>query len=272
MQRREDHGSQRGCQDSSQAGGPGFKSLVGYLPFDSVFQKCSKSPHVISRRVAHRARADALNLAQSVDRTYPGLRTITFSNPPINIFVPATKIRGRTRGIGNEFVLACDMRFASPQGALFGNPEVGVGLVPGGGALEWLPRLVGRSRALEIVLSGDDFDADVAERFELNFGRYLPEFGRATKKRMRSPSVRRLVSDPFHSRPQDTLARRLLRERDRSHACPNRLADAFTDRRSTWTLHFPLSCVRVPFDRSHVQGRSVIVSSARPTNRASISI
>ena len=61
--------------------------------------------------------------------------------------------------------LACDMRFASRQSALFGNPEVGVGLVPGGGALEWLPRLVGRSRALEIVLSGDDFDADIAERY-----------------------------------------------------------------------------------------------------------
>ena len=75
------------------------------------------------------------------------------------------KIRGRTRGIGNEFVLACDMRFASRQSALFGQPEVGVGLVPGGGALEWLPRLVGRSRALEIVLSADDFDADVAERY-----------------------------------------------------------------------------------------------------------
>ncbi len=57
------------------------------------------------------------------------------------------------------------MRFASRQSALFGNPEVGVGLVPGGGALEWLPRLVGRSRALEIVLSGDDFDADLAEHY-----------------------------------------------------------------------------------------------------------
>ena len=74
-------------------------------------------------------------------------------------------IRGRTRDIGNELVLACDMRFASRQSALFGNPEIGVGLVPGGGALEWLPRLVGRSRALEIVLSGDDFDADIAERY-----------------------------------------------------------------------------------------------------------
>ena len=57
------------------------------------------------------------------------------------------------------------MRFASRQSSLFGNPEIGVGLVPGGGALEWLPRLVGRSRALEIVLSGDDFDADIAERY-----------------------------------------------------------------------------------------------------------
>ena len=75
------------------------------------------------------------------------------------------KICGRTRGIGNEFVLACDMRFASRQNALFGNPEVGTGLIPGGGALEWLPRLVGRSRALEIVLSADDFDADIAERY-----------------------------------------------------------------------------------------------------------
>jgi enoyl-CoA hydratase/carnithine racemase len=164
------------------------------------------------------------------NRANPGRWTITFSNPPINMFVPTTivelgalmtdleadksvkvvvfesanpdffiahldvskaaerpgvldhwrdfvlrlsstpvvsiaKIRGRTRGIGNEFVLACDMRFASRQGAVFGNPEIGVGLVPGGGALEWLPRVVGRSRALEIVLSGDDFDADIAERY-----------------------------------------------------------------------------------------------------------
>jgi len=87
---------------------------------------------------------------------------LRLSSAPV---VSIAKIRGRTRGIGNEFVLACDMRFASRQSALFGQPEVGTGLVPGGGALEWLPRLVGRSRALEIVLSSDDFDADIAERY-----------------------------------------------------------------------------------------------------------
>jgi len=87
---------------------------------------------------------------------------LRLSSTPV---VSIAKIRGRTRGIGNEFVLTCDMRFASRQSALFGNSEIGVGLVPGGGALEWLPRLVGRSRALEIVLSGDDFDADIAERY-----------------------------------------------------------------------------------------------------------
>ena len=66
---------------------------------------------------------------------------LRLSSTPV---VSIAKIRGWriVRGIGNEFVLACDMRFASRQSALFGNPEVGVGLVPGGGALEWLPRLV----------------------------------------------------------------------------------------------------------------------------------
>jgi enoyl-CoA hydratase/carnithine racemase len=59
-------------------------------------------------------------------------------------------IRGRSRGIGNEFTLACDLRFASREKALMGQLEIGFGVVPGGGAFDWLPRLVGRSRALEI--------------------------------------------------------------------------------------------------------------------------
>jgi enoyl-CoA hydratase/carnithine racemase len=80
-------------------------------------------------------------------------------------FVSIAAIRGRTRGVGSEFVLACDLRFASRERAILGQPEVGAALVPGGGALEALPRLVGRSRALEIVLAADDFDAVTAERY-----------------------------------------------------------------------------------------------------------
>src|SRR5215831_4696190 len=54
--------------------------------------------------------------------------------------VSVAKVRGRARGVGNEFILACDLRFASREKAVFGQPEVGIGVVPGGGALEWLPR------------------------------------------------------------------------------------------------------------------------------------
>jgi enoyl-CoA hydratase/carnithine racemase len=61
--------------------------------------------------------------------------------------------------------LACDLRFASREKAVFGQPEVGFGLIAGGGALARLPLLVGRSRAIEIALGGDDFDAETAERY-----------------------------------------------------------------------------------------------------------
>jgi enoyl-CoA hydratase/carnithine racemase len=74
-------------------------------------------------------------------------------------------VRGRARGGGSEFALACDIRFASREKAVFGQPEVGFGLIPGGGALDRLPLLLGRARAIEIVLGADDFDADTAERY-----------------------------------------------------------------------------------------------------------
>lgn len=74
-------------------------------------------------------------------------------------------IRGRNRGVGSELTLACDMRFASKEKAQFGQLEMAMGLVPGGGALEYLPFLAGRARALEIVLSSDDFDATTAELY-----------------------------------------------------------------------------------------------------------
>ncbi|MDE5442170.1 enoyl-CoA hydratase/isomerase family protein [Bradyrhizobium sp. CSA207] len=83
-------------------------------------------------------------------------------------------IRGRARGGGSEFTLACDIRFASKEKAIFGQPEVGTGLIPGGGALQRLPILVGRSRAMEIILGSDDFDAETAERYGW-INRAIPE-------------------------------------------------------------------------------------------------
>ncbi|MFY9771774.1 MAG: enoyl-CoA hydratase/isomerase family protein [Xanthobacteraceae bacterium] len=77
--------------------------------------------------------------------------------------VSIAKIRGCVRGVSSEFVLACDMRFASRENTRLGQPEVGVGLHPGGGGTERLPHLVGR--ALEIVLGANDFDGDTAERY-----------------------------------------------------------------------------------------------------------
>ena len=75
------------------------------------------------------------------------------------------KIRGCVRGVSSEFALACDMRFASRENTLVGQPEVGVGLHPGGGGTERLPHLVGRGRALEIILGANDFDGETAERY-----------------------------------------------------------------------------------------------------------
>ncbi|WP_405560054.1 enoyl-CoA hydratase/isomerase family protein [Streptomyces canus] len=80
-------------------------------------------------------------------------------------FISIASIRGRTRGGGDELALACDLRYASREHALFGQPEVGGGILPGGGGTERLPRLIGRDRALEAILSSDDYDADTAERY-----------------------------------------------------------------------------------------------------------
>jgi enoyl-CoA hydratase/carnithine racemase len=75
------------------------------------------------------------------------------------------KIEGRCRGGGSELALSCDMRFAAIGRAVLAQPEVALGILPGGSGCVRLPRLVGRSRALEIVLGCDDFDAETAERY-----------------------------------------------------------------------------------------------------------
>jgi len=79
--------------------------------------------------------------------------------------VSIAKIEGRARGGGSEFVLSLDMTFGALGRAILGQPEVSVGIIPGGGGTQRLPRLLGRSRALEVILGCDDFPADLAERY-----------------------------------------------------------------------------------------------------------
>jgi enoyl-CoA hydratase/carnithine racemase len=87
---------------------------------------------------------------------------VRLSRAPV---VSIASIRGCARGAGSEFVLACDLRFAARENTLLGQFEVGAGLVPGGGAMARLSRLVGRGRALEILLVGDDVDGPRAEQY-----------------------------------------------------------------------------------------------------------
>ena len=79
-------------------------------------------------------------------------------------FVSIALIRGRATGNGSELLLACDMSFASRENALISHFEVGVGVVPGGGPMARLPRVMGRARALEVLLGADDIPAADAER------------------------------------------------------------------------------------------------------------
>ena len=79
--------------------------------------------------------------------------------------VTVSALRGRARGAGSEFALATDIRFASREKAVLGQFEMGTGAVAGGGPSSRLPRLVGRGRALEILVSAGDYDGDLAERY-----------------------------------------------------------------------------------------------------------
>lgn len=79
--------------------------------------------------------------------------------------VTIAQIEGRVRGVGSEFVLACDMRFAARESAIFGQFEPSFGVIPGAGGAQHLVRLMGRGRALEVLLSAEDYDAELAERY-----------------------------------------------------------------------------------------------------------
>jgi enoyl-CoA hydratase/carnithine racemase len=111
----------------------------------------------VSRIAAYRAEAAALTGEAPIASMF---RYLSASH-----LVTVAQVSGRARGAGSEFVLACDMSFAARESAVFGQFEPAFGALPGGGGLAHLTRLMGRSRALEVMLSAEDYDADLAERY-----------------------------------------------------------------------------------------------------------
>ena len=111
----------------------------------------------VTRIDAYRAEAAKLTGEPSI--------ALLFHHLSASRLVTIAQIEGRVRGAGSEFVLACDMRFAARESAIFGQFEPAFGLLPGGGAAQHLARLMGRGRALEVMLSAQDYDAELAERY-----------------------------------------------------------------------------------------------------------
>jgi enoyl-CoA hydratase/carnithine racemase len=79
--------------------------------------------------------------------------------------VSVALIRGRATGNGSEITLACDMAFASREKSIISQWEVGVGMVAGGGPMARLPQLIGRNRALEVLLTSEDLRGEQAEAY-----------------------------------------------------------------------------------------------------------
>jgi len=141
-------------------------SLIQLAEADAVFRVLvfrSGDPdyfisHVdVTRISAYRAEAAKLTGEASI--------ALLFRHLSASRLVTIAQIEGRVRGAGSEFVLACDMRFAARESAIFGQFEPALGALPGGGAVQHLTRLMGRARALEVMLSAQDYDAELAERY-----------------------------------------------------------------------------------------------------------
>ena len=114
--------------------------------------------HVDLNRISE-YRAEAAKLAGEASIA------LLFRHLSASRLVTIAQIEGRVRAAGSEFVLACDMRFAARESAIFCQFEPAFGLLPGGGAAQHLVRLMGRARALEVMLSAQDYDAELAERY-----------------------------------------------------------------------------------------------------------
>jgi len=103
--------------------------------------------------------------AETLKLVGDGSLTMLFRHLSTNRLVTIAQIEGRVRGVGSEFALACDMRFAARESAVFGQFEPAFGVIPGAGGAQHLTRLMGRARALEVMLTADDYDAELAERY-----------------------------------------------------------------------------------------------------------
>ena len=115
-------------------------------------------PHVdVTRIKEYRAEAAKLVGEASI--------ALLFRHLSASRLVSIAQVEGRVRAAGSELVLACDMRFAARGSAIFAQPEPAFGAVPGGGGVQHLTRLMGRGRALEVMLSAQDYDAELAERY-----------------------------------------------------------------------------------------------------------
>lgn len=141
--------------------------LVGLIEEDPdlnvvVFDSANSDFYLAHYDVEHDpGRTAALGLGPTGMHAWLDLLVRLSRAPAVSI----ASIRGRARGAGSEFVLACDLRFASRENTLLGQFEVGAGVVPGGGPMARLSRLVGRGRALEILLVADDVDGPRAEQY-----------------------------------------------------------------------------------------------------------
>ena len=133
------------------------QSAVKVLVFASADPDYFISHVDLNRVAAYRAEAAKLTGEPSL--------ALLFRYLSASRLVTIAQIQGRARGAGSEFALACDLRFAARETAVFGQIEPAFGLVPGGGGVEYLVRLMGRARALEVLLSADDYDAELAERY-----------------------------------------------------------------------------------------------------------
>jgi enoyl-CoA hydratase/carnithine racemase len=141
-------------------------SLIQQAEADDAFRVLvftSADPHYfishvdVTRIEEYRAEAAKLTGEASI--------ALLFRHLSASRLVSIAQIEGRVRAAGSEFVLACDMRFAARESAIFGQIEPAFGLLPGGGGAQHLARLMGRARALEVMLSAEDYDADLAERY-----------------------------------------------------------------------------------------------------------